>query len=239
MTGTGQDARAATVCLPPGTKAWWWREFLSFLVSRATEGAWPRGIDMTSWKLLPQQRLVHALFLPCYPVLSPHFTGMAAGQPQIPSIAPQSCTGEPLQWLSPSENTEPSESIGIYYFSQTLRQVVKDSLLCWRRWGPSFSKIQHCVSFSPVEHHTRLKDELWKMTFYCFWKSSCKCPMFSSLPQCTSLPASFSPEGSPLSCRSSMLCVQHLIEEYTLVWAREEEESWVWASFFSLLISWP
>lgn len=79
---------------------WHRREFLPFLVSRATEGALLHSTDMTSWKLLPQQRLVHVLFLPCYSVLSPHFTGMAAVQQQLLSISPQRRLVEPLELLS-------------------------------------------------------------------------------------------------------------------------------------------
>ena len=70
-------------CLLPAANDLMMKRFLLFLVSRATERAWPRSTDMTSWKLLPQSRLVHALFLPCYSVLSPYFTGMVAMQQQL------------------------------------------------------------------------------------------------------------------------------------------------------------
>lgn len=83
-----------------GIMTWHRREFLPFLVSKATEGALLHRTDMTSWKLLPQQRLVPVLFLACDPVLSPHFTGMAAVQQQLRSISPQSRPVEPLELLS-------------------------------------------------------------------------------------------------------------------------------------------
>lgn len=83
-----------------GIMTWHRRECLPFLVSKATEGALLHRTDMTSWKLLPQQRLVHVLLLPRYPGLSPHFTGTAAVQQQLPSISPQSRPVEPLELFS-------------------------------------------------------------------------------------------------------------------------------------------
>lgn len=65
MTGTGHE-NWDSVC-HQRLMIGWWREFLPFLVSRATEKAWPCSPDMTSWKLLPQSRLVCTLFLPWLP----------------------------------------------------------------------------------------------------------------------------------------------------------------------------
>lgn len=147
--------RAETVCL--GLMIRWWREFLPFLVSRATEGAWPCKMDMALWKLLPQLRRFHILFLPCYSGLSPHLTEMAAAQQQLISMSPQSCILESLGSCPGCLRIlDPQREPGIYYFPPALTQLlIKNKPIVFGREGKISASIEYSVPRF-CDSHTRL-----------------------------------------------------------------------------------
>lgn len=124
-----KDTGAETGCLPPAANDLMMKRILAISCLQGNEWVlWPYSTDMTSRKFLPQQRLVHILFLPC----CHHVTGMAVMQKPSLSISPDCCPAESLcSRFCLAENNGPQRESGIYYFSQALTQLAKNKPDAW------------------------------------------------------------------------------------------------------------
>lgn len=149
---------------------WWWREFLPFLSPGQQRQPDHVALTRQHESRYHSKRLIHVLFLPHSPMLSPHFTEIAAVQQQLPSISPQSCGVESLCGCPACLRILGSQSeSGMYYFLHTLIQLLKKNKpAALEKMGtfllPASNPQVHLILSATLGYWTTL----CIMTFYCF-----------------------------------------------------------------------